>query len=131
MSGPLHAGQSAAGVLPVESGRRCHARHRRQRADLLGRTACLQCNAAVRLVRTLIGALEQIVYNPQLLRGVFTVNSIVPANNQPDSCTTNTDTGFTYAISVMTGATPPGFFVNFHDTQAVGMQTNAVGPPSP
>jgi len=75
----------------------------------------------------LIGALEQVVYNPQLLRGVFTVNSIVPANNLPNSCTINNDTGFTYAISVMTGAAPPGFFVQFHDAQAAGMQTNAVG----
>jgi type IV pilus assembly protein PilY1 len=75
----------------------------------------------------LYGTLEQIIYNPQLLQGVFTVNSIVPANNQVNSCTTNTDTGFTYAISILTGLAPPNFFVSYHDTAAAGIQTNAVG----
>ncbi|HEY4339994.1 MAG TPA: PilC/PilY family type IV pilus protein, partial [Steroidobacteraceae bacterium] len=79
----------------------------------------------------LIGTQEQIVYNPQLLQGVFTVNSIVPANNQVLSCTTNTDAGFTYAISVLTGTTPPNFFVSYHDTAAAGVQTNAVGTSFP
>ena len=59
------------------------------------------------------------------------VNSIVPANNQVNSCTINTDTGFTYAISVLTGTAVPNFFVSFHDTAAAGMQTNAVGTSFP
>jgi type IV pilus assembly protein PilY1 len=75
----------------------------------------------------LIGTLENIIYNPQLLQGVFTVNSIVPANNQVNSCTINTDTGFTYAISVLSGTAPPHFFVGFHDASAAGTQTGAVG----
>jgi type IV pilus assembly protein PilY1 len=75
----------------------------------------------------LIGTLENIIYNPQLLQGVFTVNSIVPANNQVTSCTINTDTGFTYAISVLSGTAPPHFFVGFHDAAAAGTQTGAVG----
>jgi type IV pilus assembly protein PilY1 len=79
----------------------------------------------------MIGSLEQTVYNPQLLQGVFTVNSIVPANNQVNSCTTNTDTGFTYAISVLSGTAPSSFFVSYHDTAAAGVQTNAVGTSFP
>jgi type IV pilus assembly protein PilY1 len=79
----------------------------------------------------LIGGMEQIIYNPQLLQGVFTVNSIVPANNTVLSCSTNTDAGFTYAISVLTGTAPPNFFVSYHDTAAAGMQTNAVGTSFP
>ncbi|HEY1898540.1 MAG TPA: PilC/PilY family type IV pilus protein [Steroidobacteraceae bacterium] len=79
----------------------------------------------------LIGAEEQIVFNPQLLEGVFTVNSVVPANNQVLSCTTNTDTGFTYAISVLTGAAVPNFFVSYHDAAAAGTETNAVGTSFP
>jgi type IV pilus assembly protein PilY1 len=79
----------------------------------------------------LIGSLEQIIYNPQLLQGIFTVNSVVPANNQVLACTTNTDTGFTYAISVLTGAAPSSFFVQYHDTSAAGVQTNAVGTSFP
>ena len=74
-----------------------------------------------------IGTLEQAIYNPQLLQGVFTINSIVPANNQVNSCTINTDTGFTYAISVLTGTAPPNFFIGYHDAAAAGIQTNAVG----
>jgi type IV pilus assembly protein PilY1 len=75
----------------------------------------------------LIGSLEQIIYNPQLLQGIFTVNSIVPANNQVTSCVTNNDTGFTYAISVLNGTAPTDFFIGYHDTAAAAAQTNAVG----
>jgi type IV pilus assembly protein PilY1 len=78
----------------------------------------------------LIGASEQIVYNPELLQGVFLVNSIVPANNLVTSCTINNDTGFTYAISVLTGAAPPSFFISYADTVASGVQLNAVGTSS-
>ncbi len=79
----------------------------------------------------LYGTQEQIIYNPQLLKGVFTVNSMVPANNQALACTTNTDTGFTYAISVLTGASVPNFFIGYHDTAAAGIQLNAVGTSFP
>jgi type IV pilus assembly protein PilY1 len=79
----------------------------------------------------LYGAQEQIVFNPQLLQGAFTVNSVVPANNQALACTTNLDAGFTYALSVLTGNVVPNFFVSFHDTQAAGTQTNSVGTSFP
>ena len=75
----------------------------------------------------LIGGLEQNIYNPIQVDGVFIVNSIVPANNQVTACTTNTDQGFTYALSVLTGAPPTNFFISYHDTSAAGVQLNAVG----
>jgi len=75
----------------------------------------------------LLSTLEQIVYNPQLVDGVLLVNSVVPANNLPLACITNTDTGYTYAISVLTGTAPPNFFISYHDTAAAGAQTNATG----
>jgi type IV pilus assembly protein PilY1 len=78
----------------------------------------------------LLGGQEQIVYNPELLQGVFLVNSIVPANNLVTSCTVNNDTGFTYAISVLTGAAPPSFFISYADASAAGVQLNAVGTSS-
>jgi type IV pilus assembly protein PilY1 len=75
----------------------------------------------------LIGAKEQFIYNPLQLDGVLIINSIVPANNVVTACTTNTDSGITYAISVLTGTSPPNFFIGFHDTAASGVQLNAVG----
>jgi type IV pilus assembly protein PilY1 len=78
----------------------------------------------------LIGSQEQIIFNPELLQGVFLVNSTVPATNQPLACTTNTDTGFTYAISVLTGVTVPNFFIGFHDAAAGGVEYDAVGTDS-
>jgi Tfp pilus tip-associated adhesin PilY1 len=75
----------------------------------------------------LIGANEQFIYNPLQLDGVLIINSIVPANNVVTACTTNTDSGITYAISVLTGTSPPNFFIGFHDTAASGVQLNAVG----
>jgi type IV pilus assembly protein PilY1 len=78
----------------------------------------------------LIGTQEQIVYNPELLQGVFLVNSVVPAGNKLTSCTVSNDTGFTYAISVLTGAAPPSFFISYADANASGVQLNAVGTSS-
>jgi type IV pilus assembly protein PilY1 len=75
----------------------------------------------------LIGSLEQIIYNPLQVGGVFIVNSIVPANNKVTACTTNNDSGFTYALSVLTGAPPTKFFISYHDATAAGVQLNAVG----
>ena len=96
-----------------------------------GSTTCTTGTPMFGWYLNLIGAQEQIIFNPQLLLGVFTVNSVVPANNQALACTTNTDTGFTYAISVLTGASVPNFFVQYHDTAAAGIQLNAVGTSFP
>jgi len=101
-----------------------------------GTTACTSGNNQFGWYLLLPGTNEQIIYNPEIVGPAFTVNSIVPANNVPTSCTLNTDTGYTYAISIMSG----GAFTNtfgqtpntsglpqYHDTNAAGIQTNATG----
>jgi type IV pilus assembly protein PilY1 len=87
------------------------------------------------------GTQEQVVYSPQLVAEALTVNSIVPAPIDPTSCATNTDSGFTYVLSALTGtafyqvflpssvANNPAYNMNaaYTDTTAIGMQTNATG----
>jgi len=87
------------------------------------------------------GAQEQIVYSPQLAGPALTVNSIVPAINDPASCTTLDDTGYTYALNALTGgafnevfmppdeAANPNYNANpmYMDAAAIGIQTNATG----
>ena len=87
------------------------------------------------------GTQEQIIYSPALVSQALTVNSIVPATNNPTSCTNQSDTGFTYVLSAMTGAAfnqvflPPSEAANsavnsnpkYTDTNAIAMQTNATG----
>ena len=87
------------------------------------------------------GAGEQIIYSPELVQQALTVNSIVPAVNTPTSCSNNTDTGFTYVISALTGGAfnqvflPPSQRINpgvntnqaYLDNVAIAMQTNATG----
>jgi type IV pilus assembly protein PilY1 len=77
------------------------------------------------------GSGEQIVFNPQLLGSAFVVNSVVPASNSILSCTTNTDTGYTYAISVMNGGAFNNFFPQYNDTIAAGVKTDATGTSFP
>ena len=83
---------------------------------------------------------EQIVFNPQLLGSAFVVNSTVPADNVPTSCTVNTDTGFTYAVSMITGAALNNFFPQYHDSEfpsgsttggIAGIETDATGTSFP
>ena len=92
-----------------------------------GSPGCTGSSAQFGWYLNLIGTEEQIIYNPLQVNGVFIINSIVPANNVVTACTTNNDTGFTYAISVLTGTTPPNFFIGYHDTAAAGAPLNAVG----
>ncbi len=79
---------------------------------------------------------EQIVFNPLVLGTAFVVNSTVPAVNSTTQCKTNTDIGYTYAVSVMNGTYIPNFFTEssatqYHDSQAVAEQTNATGTSFP
>ena len=80
------------------------------------------------------GSSEQIVFNPIFFQGAFIVDSTVPANNVPTSCTTNQDTGFTYVLSVAadwrhvcTLAFPHRILDAQVDTAAI--QTDATGTP--
>jgi type IV pilus assembly protein PilY1 len=77
------------------------------------------------------GSTEQIVFNPIFFQGAFIVDSSVPANNVPTSCTTNSDTGFTYVLAVGTGGTFTSTFNNRRDAQVntVGVETDATGSP--
>jgi hypothetical protein len=59
----------------------------------------------------------------------FVVSSTVPANNIPTSCSVSADTGFTYAVSMLTGGAFTNTFPDFHDTIAAGVQTDATGSP--
>jgi len=79
---------------------------------------------------------EQIVFNPLVLGTAFVVNSTVPAVNSTTQCKTNSDLGYTYAVSVMGGAVIPNFFTEssatqYHDSSAVAEQTNATGTSFP
>jgi type IV pilus assembly protein PilY1 len=67
---------------------------------------------------------EQIVFNPQLIDGVFTVNSVLPANNVPSSCKLVTDAGWSYGFDFTDGGSV-NFFVG-HDG-AIGKRNDAVG----
>jgi type IV pilus assembly protein PilY1 len=77
------------------------------------------------------GAAEQIVFNPLIVGNALVVASTVPANNVPTSCSVSTDTGFTYAISILTGGAFTNTFPQFYDTIAAGVQTDATGSPFP
>jgi type IV pilus assembly protein PilY1 len=105
-----------------------------------GSQICSGTNSAYGWFLNLPGTQEQIIYNPELVQQALTVNSIVPAATDPTSCALPTDTGFTYALSAMTGAAfnqvflPPaeaaaGFNTNplYMDAYAIAMQTNATG----
>ena len=77
---------------------------------------------------------EQIIYNPEIYQGVLIVSSTIPANNSPVSCNIASDTGYTYAVSVLNGQAVSGFFSGtayskYADSSAMGEQTNATGTP--
>jgi type IV pilus assembly protein PilY1 len=87
------------------------------------------------------GSGEQVVFSPELVSQALTVNSLVPAANSPTSCSNQSDTGFTYVLSAMTGGAfnqvflPPSEAANsavnsnpkYTDAIAIAMQTNATG----
>ncbi|HEY3809361.1 MAG TPA: PilC/PilY family type IV pilus protein [Steroidobacteraceae bacterium] len=85
---------------------------------------------------------EQVVSTPQLFENALLVNSTIPANNQPLNCNSpTTDTGVTYALSIVSGGafgangtTPSSStttfnsaFINYRDTAVVGVQSNETG----
>ncbi|XRD90922.1 pilus assembly protein PilY [Dyella nitratireducens] len=78
---------------------------------------------------------EQVIYSPIESEGAFIVNTTIPANNSPLSCTVVTTAGWTMALNPATG----GGFTNsfFSDTTGVvisgsisGIALSAVGSPS-
>ena len=96
-----------------------------------GSAACSTGNTQFGWYSNLPGTSEQIVFNPQLLGSAFVVNSAVPASNSILSCTTNTDTGFTYAIQIMSGGVIKNVFPQYNDVFAAGVETDATGTSFP
>jgi type IV pilus assembly protein PilY1 len=105
-----------------------------------GQSTCTGSAAKYGWYLNLPGNLEQILFNPQLVGQALTVNSVVPAVNSPTSCSSPSDSGFTYVLNAMSGGAfyevflPPseanaGLGTNpaYADTQAIGIQTNATG----
>jgi type IV pilus assembly protein PilY1 len=90
-------------------------------------------------VTTPAGLQEQVIFNPVYFQGAILVDSTVPADNIPTSCSSNLDAGFTYALNVTNGgifnnafptyAPTTGNFANTlaNDPLAAGVQTNATG----
>jgi type IV pilus assembly protein PilY1 len=90
---------------------------------------------------TLPGTQEQVIYSPELVLQALTVNTVVPAPNNPTSCNTPTDSGFTYVVNALTGGAfnqvflPPSEQANsaintnprYTDSVAIAIQTNATG----
>lgn len=59
------------------------------------------------------GSGEQVVYNPVNLFGTFNVNTTIPPNNNPSSCTVGSATGFSMSPDLRTGgATHTSFYAN-------------------
>jgi type IV pilus assembly protein PilY1 len=73
---------------------------------------------------------EQVIYNPVLNAGTVIVDSVLPADNQPTTCTANLDEGWTYAINILSGLPIPNFFTNYHTTSTIGFRFDATGSPS-
>jgi len=110
-----------------------------------GTSTCSGANNMFGWYLNLPGVNEQIIYNPELIQQALTVNSVVPAANDPTSCAIPSDTGFTYVLYAMTGGVinyqGRGVFLNqseannplvnsnaaYTDPSAIGMQTNATG----
>jgi type IV pilus assembly protein PilY1 len=110
-----------------------------------GTSTCPTNNNKFGWYLNLPGTQEQIIYSPELVQQALTVNSIVPASNDPTSCAIPSDTGFTYVLLAMTGGViqnngygvflPPSELNNpnvntnpaYLDSNAIAMQTNATG----
>jgi type IV pilus assembly protein PilY1 len=99
-----------------------------------GSTACGSGNTQFGWHADLPGIGEQIIFNPVFYQGAILVNSTVPANNALASCSTDQDTGYTYALAVANGGVFTNTFPTFTrngvlvtDSQEAGVQTNATG----
>jgi type IV pilus assembly protein PilY1 len=78
---------------------------------------------------------EQIVYSPTLEVGAFIVNTTIPPNNNPRTCTSANPTGWTMAISPTTGGAftksffgdQNGHFVNYNGQVVSGVALSGTG----
>jgi len=73
---------------------------------------------------------EQFVYNPLILSTVVIFNSILPAIDSPLACSSELDTGWSYALDVRTGDAIPNFWQGYSSSlpsNTGGYQSNATG----
>jgi len=81
---------------------------------------------------------EQVIYSPIETEGAFIVNTVVPANNSPTSCTVQSALGWTMALNPGTGgafaesffANSSGVFATLDNAAVGGIALNATGSPS-
>jgi type IV pilus assembly protein PilY1 len=81
---------------------------------------------------SLPGTNEQIIFNPILELGIFIVNTTIPPTNHPLTCASTLPTGFTMAISPVTGgAFPASVFADstgsFTNLNISGEEWNGTG----
>jgi len=75
---------------------------------------------------------EQVIFNPILELGIFIVNTTIPPTNSPTTCSSTTPTGFTMAISPITGGSfPASVFADstgsFNNLNISGVEWNGTG----
>jgi type IV pilus assembly protein PilY1 len=106
-----------------------------------GQSGCTGSSGQFGWYLNLPGVQEQVVFSPELVSQALTVNTIVPAQNSPTSCSSQNDSGYTYVLSALTGdafnevflpaseASNPGVNTNqaYLDQHAIAMETNATG----
>lgn len=81
---------------------------------------------------------EQVVFSPIESEGAFIVNTTIPANNSPLTCSVNSAQGWTMGLSPANGgaftqsffASSTGQFVNVNGSPVSGVALNATGSPS-
>lgn len=103
-----------------------------------GSTTCTSSNNKYGWKLSLPSSGEQVIYSPILSQGAFIVNTTIPANTSPLSCTAGLNNGWTMAINPETGgAFTKSFFgnasnnfVNISGGLVNGIQIGAVGSPS-
>ncbi len=62
------------------------------------------------------GSNEQVIYDPQVVSGLFVVNTTIPATSQPLSCNSKPPSGFTMAIAIGSGGAPPASVFSTNNT---------------
>ncbi|AXE28534.1 pilus assembly protein PilY [Chromobacterium phragmitis] len=103
-----------------------------------GNTACSPNNNSYGWSLSLPGSGEQVIYNPVNQLGTFTVNTTIPPNNNPSSCTVASATGFTMSLNLKTGgattrsyyANDAGNFSGINGAVINGVAVNMAGSPS-
>ena len=73
---------------------------------------------------------EQIIFSPSILSTVVIFNSVLPAIDSPLACSTDLDSGWSYALDVRTGDAISGFWQGYSSSlpsNTAGYQGNATG----